>query len=499
MRRLRRRTSLILALALVLVATGTVVVIAQVRSRSAAAAELTVGSAPIGRALPSDFMGISFEYRDLPLYAGTSPHSVHSVFVQLLRNLDPGNGPSIRIGGDSTDWSWYPIPHTRRPSGVRFTLTRASLGVMRSLAVALGSKLILGVNLEVDSRRVAGAESHALLKSIGASRILAFELGNEPELYGGLPWYVIHHHRYYGRTHHHYHFAQFDRDFGQIAAALPRLGLAGPDAGSDPLLIHLGSFLRDHPRVSLATMHRYPLKVCSASAHVSIDELLAPSSSNGVAHTLTPYARAAQAHHVPVRLDEMNAVSCGGEPGVSDTYATALWAPDYLFALNSIGINGVNVHSRPGSSGELFTFSHAGGAWRVHVRPEYYGLMLFALAAPVGSRPVSVTGSRSSLLRVWATSGPGGKRRVLVINDAGGARSVSLRIPGAVGRGSVLRLRGPGLHAHRGITLGDRTFDPYTSTGVLARLHTESLAPAGGRYPLRLPAMSAALLTVSGG
>ena len=33
------------------------------------------------------------------------------------------------------------------------------------------------------------------------------------------------------------------------------------------------------------------------------------------------------------RLDEVNSVTCGGTRGVSDTFATALWAPDALLSL----------------------------------------------------------------------------------------------------------------------------------------------------------------------
>jgi hypothetical protein len=35
---------------------------------------------------------------------------------------------------------------------------------------------------------------------------------------------------------------------------------------------------------------------------------------------------------------------------VSDTFATALWAPDALFELLRAGIDGVNVHVRPSRS-----------------------------------------------------------------------------------------------------------------------------------------------------
>ena len=47
--------------------------------------------------------------------------------------------------------------------------------------------------------------------------------------------------------------------------------------------------------------------------------------------------------------------------GVSDTMASALWALDALFYLDSQDVDGVNLHSYPGSSNGLFDFTHVNG------------------------------------------------------------------------------------------------------------------------------------------
>ena len=43
----------------------------------------------------------------------------------------------------------------------------------------------------------------------------------------------------------------------------------------------------------------------------------------------------------------MNSVACGGKAGVSDTFASALWALDALFAVARSGADGVNLHMFP--------------------------------------------------------------------------------------------------------------------------------------------------------
>jgi hypothetical protein len=185
---------------------------------------------------------------------------------------------------------------------------------------------------------------------------------------------------------------------------------------------------------------------------------------------------------------------------VSDTFASALWSFDALFQMARVGIDGVNFHSRPGSSGELFTFVRSHRAWHATVSPEYYGLMMFAQAAPPQSRLLRVAGSPGGPLRVWATRGPDGHLRVMLINTStSDVREISLRIPAATGTGTLERLQAPNAHSTRRVTLGEQSFGSATATGALAgRARIESVAPTAHAYAIKLPAASAALLTVAG-
>ena len=44
------------------------------------------------------------------------------MFEQLIRNLAPGQAPDLRIGGDTTDWTWWPVPGVAKPGGIRYSL-----------------------------------------------------------------------------------------------------------------------------------------------------------------------------------------------------------------------------------------------------------------------------------------------------------------------------------------------------------------------------------------
>lgn len=391
------------------------------------------------------------------------------------------------------------VSRAHRPVGIRYALTRRWLAVTRALATTLRARLILGVNLEADSPRVASAEARAMVRGVGRRWIEALELGNEPELYGAFA--LVHRggRKIFGRGPH-YDFSKFLPDYSRIARALPRVPLAGPATGSLRWMAHLRRFIAAQPRLGLVTLHRYPLKQCGTRHVVTIDELLTESSAAGLADSLAPYIAVAHARGLPVRIDEINSVSCGGERGVSDTFASALWSIDALFELARVGADGVNIHTRPRSSNRLFTIGRRHGQWAASVDPEYYGLMLFAQAAPRGSRLLRTARAMSNALRVWATYGPDGRVRVVLINKSPSrARLVSIRDRSALGAATLELLTAPELAATADVTLGGQRFRAHRSTGRLVGPSVcFRVSPSAGRYVVSVPPASAALLTIPG-
>jgi hypothetical protein len=196
---------------------------------------------------------------------------------------------------------------------------------------------------------------------------------------------------------------------------------------------------------------------------------------------------------VPLRIDELNTVSCGADGAVSQTFASALWALDALFELDRVGVDGVQIHTFPGAGYELFATSGGHAA----ASPEYYGLLAFAAAAPAGSTLLSTTAALPPALKLWATRASDGRERIVVINkDPNRAYTVRLRLAGVHGAASVTWLTGSGVEAHGGATWGGQTIAPATGrlTGPLA---TTSVSARQGRYPITVPAGSAALLRFS--
>ncbi len=467
--------------------------------------------------VPSGFVGLSLEYRTLLTYAGEHPTSINPLFVRLVENLDPGQSPVLRIGGDSTDWSWWPVPGVKQPPGVTYTITPNWVAVARALAQELNARYILGVNLEANEPIVERTEARELLSGIGWSSVAAIELGNEPELYSVRPWYTLPSGqgvRGRGGT---YNFLAFNNQVLSFHQSEPWIPLAGPSSGSFVWLQNLSQYLDSDPWLSMVTVHSYWLNKCARSpsqpGYPTIPHLLTPSPPSRVTGSLGQYAALAHAHKLPIRIDEMNSVTCGGEHGISDVFASALWALNALFEAAGYGVDGVNIHTFPGTANHLFSFTYQSGEWTATVSPEYYGLLMFAEAAPPGSMLLRIYEPALDPLRTWATLAPDGTMRVVLINDSlTSPRTVEVVPPSQAALAALLpagspaptpqepaqitQLLAPSVSATSGITLGGQTFGADTSTGVLAGTPaTTSVAPSAGAYGVIVPPASAEMLT----
>ena len=462
-----------------------------------------VSTTPTGPPLPSGFVGVSMEFKAVHQYTGRDPSAIDPVLVPLLSGLAPDQPRVLRIGGNSTDDTWWPVPGQIAPSGITYALTPDWLATTRALAQADDAKLLLGVNLVAGRPAIAAAEGRAFLNGIGAANIDALEIGNEPNLYSANPWFKDRRGNVYRRRGKGYTLADYEQQFEQWAQVLPpQLALAGPVASNPTWMTGLKSFIAaETPRLGLITYHRYPLRGCTTDptdpTFPSIPNLLQDSSSAGLAEAMAPFVNTATRAGVPFRVGEMNSASCEGAAGVSDTFASALWALDTMFNFAADGVQGVNFHMLPGSHYELFTVSHAAsGAWQAFVRPDYYGLAMFAQAFPPGAQLLPVT-APAGPAKVWATRAPDGTERVTIINqDPSQAQTVSVTVPGATATGSVETLAAPGLAATTGVSLGGQSFGAETQTGTLAAPVTFPASAIDSVYTVQVAPASAALLTI---
>ena len=398
-----------------------------------------------GPAVPADFIGLSFEVKSLPRI-GTLADS--GGLVALLRGLGRG---VIRFGGVTADTqvAWSPDP-AAKPDWATTTLSRADFTGVARLAQETGWPVLLAVNLGHYDPAAAADEVRTAQAALGPN-LAGIELGNEADSFAGKslrtkPW-----------TYPDF-LGQVDDYRAAIEAVAPNVPLAGPDASTGARGDNWLSNFSTDERPSLLTSHYYPLSDCAGYLPVLAD-ILSPGIHGAETRMLNRVAAVSQRTGIPLRVDETNNVSCGGEAGVSNTFASALWALDYIARAMSAGIAGLNFHGNPGNPFGYAPLAAASSddlvAGNIGARPEYYALLLAHLLAGESPLPV-VVNTPDPFVTVAAFAGSAGRLRLLVINETpAGSRPVLVRVtlPGRYVGGGVLRLTGPSITATTGVAL----------------------------------------------
>jgi hypothetical protein len=474
--------------------------------------KLTVSRATASRPLPANFLGLGIEYNEVPMWAGTTPGSVNPVIAQLVRNLDPSGRPILRVGGLSTERTWWPVPGWTRPPGLTTDLTSQWMAAARNLASATHSQLLPGINLEANQPHLSQVEAQQLVKGLGPD-LAGLEIGNEPELYTIIPWYKTLGHKLlpwysnkgttifsrrptYGPT-------QFLQEFVRTLKVMPaHVPIAGPVTGNPNWLRGFAPEITRGSPVRTVTWHAYGLNACvtdpKSTQYPSVPNLLSPTSSRGFIQGLAGFVNQAHSAGDAFRVDEVGAVTCNGRAGVSNTMASALWAMDALFTMVSDGIDGVNLHTYPGTSNSLFDSAHVNATYQGFVHPLYYGALMFSQADPVGAQLLRATSNAPATIRTWATQGADHRTRVLVINDSmRDSAQAQISAPGVGGSATIERLGAPSAYATQNVSLGGVSFPTGTSTGLLPAIKPQAVTARAGGYSVTLPPASAALVTLS--
>jgi hypothetical protein len=460
---------------------------------------VTIGMAAKATPVPPSYFGLSTEYWTLPLYERHL--ALFERVLSLLRVR--GDAPQIlRIGGDSADRTFW-VPRDRRMPRWAFKLTPALVDRTAELVRHAGVRLILDLNLITDSSRAAVRWARAAETRLPRGSIVGFEVGNEPDLYAQWFWLgSIGRARMVGgplprvlsAAGYKQSFRAYAHAIERIAPSVPLLGpaLANPLRHRAWLAALLAG---PHRGLRIVSVHRYPYSACArrrrSPAYPTVARLLSERATAGLAATVSNAVWLAHRAGLELRLTEMNSVTCGGRRGVSNTFATALWAPDALFEMLRTGVDGVNIHLRANTINAPFALTKQG----MVVRPLMYGLLLFART--LGPAPqlvrVQLHMQRGLHLKAWAVRLAGRVLHVLVVNKGNRAARVYLRIPGS-GPASVQRLLAPSATARSGVTLAGQQLDG-AGRWIGAR-SVETIPRAANGYAVTLPAVSAALVGV---
>jgi hypothetical protein len=323
------------------------------QSASTVAATLTIPPEATGAQVPADFVGLSYEVRQL-----ADPHFFSAANTGLIAQFKAlsANGV-LRLGGNTSEFEyWKPAPDASEPA---HSQTREVVGepkadynpvtpeAVRNLAdflKATGWTCIYGIGMGTNAPERAAAEGEFVAKTLGAN-LEYFQIGNEPDLFSKhlrdpKTWSVE------------AYFAEWLTLARAVAASVPRAGFGLPDVSNrmDWLTEIAAQWLSvaNPPRVTTLTHHHY-FGGPATNPDVNIPNLLGTAEMGRVQKAAdTANAAAAQAG-ARVRMTEGNTCYRGGKPGLSDVFAAALWAADYALLLATNGYTGINLHGGTGA------------------------------------------------------------------------------------------------------------------------------------------------------
>ena len=333
-----------------------------VPARAAAPVMITLDTNTVLGTIAQDYMGLGYEISSVAVPGLLS--AKNQAYVRLVRQL--GGQGVIRVGGNTSDFSSYEANGQAKSLPKGTVTNEANLRELRSFLDATGWRLIWGLNLGSDQIGNAVEQARAVAGIMG-DKLIALEIGNEPDLFPNQ------NHRPQG-----YDFALWLSDYRRykaaIRAVLPRAAFAGPDLAGT--VDWMEQFARQDSDIALLTAHHYITGQANPAA--TLETMLAPNLRYRAA--LARFQAAAKAAGKPWRMCETASFSGGGKDGVSNTFAAALWALDYLLELAAYGCAGVNMETGVNHLGWISHYSPIGDDLKGNytAAPEYYGLQAFA-------------------------------------------------------------------------------------------------------------------------
>jgi hypothetical protein len=420
-------------------------------------ATLTIDASTTLARVPKDFIGLSYESAQLanPAFFAATNTALIALFRELCDN------GVLRLGGGTSEFTAFTTeepsgpppfdavgPDTSKNVKSDTPVTPKSLRNLRAFLDATNWRCLYGLNLGRGPVDRAAKEASYVHKILG-SRLIAFQLGNEPDAWRN---------RYRPATwSYEDYWKEWSAAHAAVVARVPHAKFAGPDVSNK--VAYVTGFAEDvkksAPNVVMLTSHYYAMGPAGAP-DMTIDHLLSPDPK--LERDLQTIMDAARAAGLPYRMSEGNSCWNGGEPGVSDTLASALWVADMMLEFAAKGCAGVNLHGGGNGFYAPIAGSLAEGFSR---RPEFYGMELI--------RPfLGTTLIRSSLacdndrIRAYVAR-KAGRLLVLAINKTGTLAHIKMpftRWP------EEWHLHGPAVDSTKDIVISKNSLD-LPHSGVL--------------------------------
>jgi hypothetical protein len=419
----------------------------------AAAVTVTVSASSKGT-IGTGFAGFSYEKDRV----GAGMFDANDTdLVNLFKLL----GPSVlRLGGNLVDIvSWK----STGAGGSAKEIAPADVTRLAGFLRATGWKAIYGINLKTNTAANAAAEAQFASKALGSS-LVAFEIGNEPNVYKTESTYET----------------SFQAYAKAIRAKVPGAVFAGPgtygsNAWMDP-------FAKNEKNNGLAILSQHTYVGDKTAA--SVAGMLGSTSSGKFPGQWTTMQNAAKSNGIPSwRMTEANSYFHGGADGVSNVQAAALWSLEYMYGVAAHGGAGVNFH---GGTSTQFPLAYSpivfAGLRPTGVQAVFYGELLWSLAGAGAVHAATVSGGTG--VTAWGVG-----NNVFVTNKDKVAVTATVTLSRSASHADRYLLSAPSLTS-KAITVAGSTVD---GSGAF-HPQPQALTVAGTKVTVTVPANSAALV-----
>ncbi|KAH7927999.1 glycoside hydrolase family 79 protein [Leucogyrophana mollusca] len=358
------------------------------------------------------FYGFSIEVSVVTQVLGLNSSFLLPVFLNLMANIKERAGAvHVRVGGNTQEYATV-VPSlsdgkamekdknsinnpTETPT---LYLTPEIFYMLGNISSLVNVNWYLGIPFNDTSNfRLQIAE---ISEAVLGDHLLGLQVGNEPDLY------VSHGHRSAG-----YDQANYVGEFGQLVAALAgdanipvKNKLISPSVSgtwSPESVFDAGLVTNYGSSIGALSVEHYPTDNCYPEYQVGTYHDPQQEFPSYLTHTagqylVQPYLNStnyAQSVGKPFLMFETNTASCGGFPGVSDSFGSALWALDYglqmayaNFSGAMIHVGGQNVYYNPFTPPPTNQSSYH--QWTIG--PVYYSVLVMAEAlGPSGQSQVT--------------------------------------------------------------------------------------------------------------
>jgi hypothetical protein len=390
---------------------------------------------------------------------------------QLMNNL----GTSVlRFGGIVADEKFPGI-------------TPAGLAALTRLTKATGWSAFYTMNIGQFNASAVSAQAAEVSQALGPN-LAGIACGNEPEFLAEV-----------GVRPANYTIGDYLSDAANCIAAvddgLPNAPIEGPDTISYP----------DWPASYAANekglikqfgIHFYALP-CGLKGESPAQrgaELLAPSETSREDSWFNWASADAKTAGAQLWMTEVNTACGGGDPGLSNSFASALWVVDYLLTGAEHGVSGMNVQGSLTTCKGYVLYSPLCevSANEYAAQPIYYGMLFTHLLGTGQLLPVTV--SNGNLVAFALKTATGGLH-VMIENLGTRPEVAGVNAPGSgPSSATVLHLTAPSVLATSGVTIQGATVG---ADGKLASTTPDTVACSGEVCPVQVAPDSAVLVDLS--